>query len=268
MDKQYLMNFVGVLAIGVLAYSVYATRSDIDEAKNNFNQLTLQASKQGAIVTENGEMTRQLLDKITELQQSLISSASSNNPTQKQSQETTLKLTNMSKKVNSLTQQLSALKEGLKKVESNSTGNLPRSVQIEDPVQDFQMQIQARNEQKRIEVEQMESTYEVALSEGDEDIALTNNLQAKISAYFTEKGINETTQLKNIECNSNLCKVIISQSEESAFDDESLLPQLGDVSVYINKVDSAIQGQQDYVMYISKEGSDLPPVNRNNDVVQ
>jgi len=258
MNKQYLMVSLGILTTGIFAYSLYLTRPEAEVTKENFNELALQSRKQMANIAENGKMVRQLLDKITELQQSNSLSISSEKPKQVVNSKLDIKLNKLSIDMGMLKQQINDLKESKPSVALN----LPTAT-AESAVDDFEKMKQTRTEQKRIEVEKMESTYEAALYEGEEDNNWTSNMEVKITSLINEKKIGDNVQLKNIECRTNLCKINILQSDQSSLNNEELMPAFGNVSVYINRTESNVQGQQGYVMYISKEGENLPPILRN-----
>lgn len=224
MNKKYLVIILGVIAIIVLTYFISTIRPETEVLNNNFTTLSIQSKKQAENIATNGKTIKLLLDEITKLRQSIfLASKYSTQP------------------ANSFPDDdLSSLDEG------------------EDLAKDPRAFMQVRKEKSRVEQERRESIYEAALNEGENDERRTDDINTKIEGLITSKEIGVDVHLQSVECRTNLCKVNIFHSDKTSLNRGSLVKSLGQVSIYGRKLDSSTQGQQEIVLYISKEGEKLP----------
>lgn len=259
MNKQYLIAFLGVLMTAVLAYFVQTSRLEAEKVNENFNKLSLQSIKQSENIADNSKQVKLLLEKISELRDEGVFSALTNKtiePVKPLNAELELKLSKISTELSLFKKQMVNLQD--------TKANLSASPEVNDPVvEDPQTVMQAREEKMRQEIETMESTYETVLSEGEADINWTSDIEAKIEKLIAAKEIGDNVQLQEVECRTNLCKVYFSHPDQTSLDDNILMQSLGDVTTYLNYRESSTPGQKEYVMYITKEGENLPPVERN-----
>lgn len=255
MNKQYLTSIVGILVVVVLVYFISATQTEAERANENFNKLSSQSKKQSENIAENGKQVKQLLEKISELQQQDMLSVSADKAMQPVNTSLESNISKISTDLNTLKKQMISLQD--------AKANLSTPAMISDPVEDFPSVMQAREEKMRQEIESMEATYETLLSEGENDINWTNDIEAKLENLIAAKKIGDNVQLQEVECRTNLCKVYFSHSDQTSLDDNILMQSLGDVTTYLNYREGSTPGQKEYVMYITKEGKDLPPVERN-----
>lgn len=259
MNKQYLMIFGGGITVAALAFFISVTRSEVNIANDNFNKLSLQSMQQTTNITDNGKMVKQLLDKLSALQEQNLLSApvdSTIEPTVNAGLDQ--KLTKLSVDLGLLKKQL----KGLKETKSQPNTNLPTAPEIIDSSEDFLTARKTREEKMKAEIEKMESTYEAALYQGEADASWTTDIETTLGDLISAKTIGDDVHLQNVECSTDICKVNLSHSDQTTLNDSALLPALGNVTVYLNKADTAGQGQKGYVMYISADGRDLPPVER------
>lgn len=259
MNKQYLLIIGGGVTIAVLFYFILITRSEAVITNENFNQLSLQNTKQAENIAKNGQMVKQLIEKLSELQQLNTLSASANKIIKQDiNTSKSTELAKLSSELGLLKKQLNDLKDN----KSQLNVNLPTAIEATNVGENFQTVMQTRDEKMRAEIEKMESTYEAVLQKGENDINWTSEIESKIQNLINTKDIGEDVHIQNIECRTNLCKVNLSHSDKTSLKDSVLMPAMGDATVYLNTTDSAVQGEKAYVMYISKNGKDLPPVER------
>ena len=247
MNKRYILE---ILTITILIYFMSAIDSKVDIANKNFTTLSQQSTKQSENIAKNENNTDQLLKKLTNLQ---ISKPSSKEGIKPVNFELELKLSKISDDLNLLKKQMNSLKK-----EGESDKNLPSSREVKDSPESFQSVMETRKEISKLAQEKTLSTYETALTEGKDDRDWSGDISTKINNFISSNEMGDNVYLQSVECRTSLCKIHLSYSNKTRLSSKSLVRTFGNVSVYSYKIRNASPGQDESVLYISREGGELP----------
>ena len=106
---------------------------------------------------------------------------------------------------------------------------------------------------------QINLTYETAFNEGVEDSIWTTDLESTIGELATNNKLGKSVTLQDVNCHSDLCKVVLSHPENSINLQNLAISLNNSFTTVSNHTDAS--GMQKTVIYVAQKGKDLPTVN-------
>ncbi len=263
MNKQHILILLCITIVINIATSYIASNYVFSDG---FNGLSLENKQQIDDIHNINTTIKDLTLKISKLQKQLKNQAQDLFLAQ-ETNGTVINELNSDAKNIQLAKEISLIKQQLDMLAKTSTASIEKLSQsnftllpsnsLIDISQTEPQTIEAQREKAKEEAKKEESSYEVAFYDGDDDTSWTNNIEAKVGSLIDSNELGENTQLLDIECRSKLCKINLAHSGKD-FDDFSLIDLLGNVDVFIKTKDNGVSGQQELIVYFSKEGGNLP----------
>lgn len=206
----------------------------------------------------------ELQQKVSEHSQAVLLASKGNNISSTPSFD--LKFKKLTTELAKIKQQINTLSktttESIDKLALSNSAFLPTN-NAQNIIQKKSMTLEEHQMMVKKEVEEIESSYEAAFYDGGDDASWTASIEEKVENLMNANKLEENTQLQDVECRSKLCKIYLSH-KKGKLDEFALLDLLGDVSVYVKNKESGVSGRQETIMYISREGEDLPEPARLN----
>lgn len=265
MNKQTLFILLGfTLLINVI--TSFITNAYI--SNDNSQGSSLNKEQFSVSINYNKHMIVKLNQRILDIQQQL-NEPSSTVVTDSELDEMSESTSSLVSKVTRLTAEISSIKQQFYSLVQTTTASINKLSQdntlllatdntttksLKQPITMEERQAIIQKEE-----EEMESTFETAFYDDDDsDVDWTNNVTEKVDNLINTNKLGNTAQLLDVECKSKLCKIYLSNSKSSESDDFTILKSLGNVNAYIVNKKSDASGLKEKVLYISREGEELP----------
>lgn len=266
------MNTKNIFTLLSFALIINITTSFITSSyvlRNGIEERSLKEKQPENVSQFSEEAFNHLIQNVSELQQQVSERPQAVLLAPKENDISTpsldLKLKKLTTELTKIKQQIKTLSrtttESIAKLSLSNSEFLPTDKQA--TLQKKSITLEEHQVMIKKEVEEIESNYETVFYNGGDDISWTTNIEDKVGNLITANKLGENTQLQDVECRSKLCKIYLSH-KKGEFDEFALLDLLGDVSVYVKNKEGGVSGQQETIMYISREGENLPEPARFN----
>ena len=260
MNKQNLI-IIGILGLAATSAIAFFTANYIVEgnlqkiSKQNAEQLENSQQKNNEVMNKVLQKLSKLEKQVSQQNEAIIPQTDNTQQNAKPHASQTVD----TQKTDLLNKEIIALKQKMtemsKKIQSgDNNAFLPDASSQENP----DVTLQSRIEKYRQYAEQTRSNYENVFTTGEEDANWTTSIEDKIEKFITAGNLENKVKVRSVQCGDKLCKIILSDSGSDELKSGGLLAALGNVSAYSTKQDSDTSGQQETVLYITREGEDLP----------